>query len=59
MVNVPYQEASWFDLLQKLDKNSVLYKTKFCVTEILLQKVQVSNCGKTCQANSDLEKHIK
>jgi len=59
MVNVPYQEASWFDLLHKFDKNSVFDETKFCVTEFLLQKVQVSNYRKTCLANSDLNKHIE
>ena len=63
MGNVPFQEASWFDLLHKfvsqVDKKSVLDETKFCVTEFLLQKVHVTNCGKTFQANSDIEKHIE
>jgi len=59
MVNVPFQDASWFDLLHKFAKNSVLDDTQLCVTEFVLQKVQVSNCGKTFKANSDLEKHIK
>jgi len=59
MVNVPYQEASWFDLSHKFDKNSVPDETQLCVTELLLQKVQASNCRKTFQNNGDLEKHIE
>ena len=35
MVNVSYQEESWYVLLQHFDKNSALDKTYFCVTEFL------------------------
>ena len=31
MVNVSYQEESWFVLVQNFDKNSTLDKTYFCV----------------------------
>ena len=58
MVNVPFQEESWFVLLQKLDKNSVLDETLFCVTDLLLQNL-VSNCGNLFQTHGDLEKHIE
>ena len=58
MVNVPFQEESWFVLLQKLDNNSVLVETLFCVTDLLLQNL-VSNCGNLSQTHGDLEKHIE
>ena len=59
MVNVSYQEESWFVLLQKFDKNSALDKTYFCVTEFLQHKLQISDCGKSFQTHDDLEKHIE
>ena len=54
MVNVSYQEESWFVLLQKFDKNSDLDKTYFCVTEAAGLRL-----WKSFQTHDDPEKYIE
>ena len=47
MVNVPDQEASWFDLLQKFDKNSV-----FLLNLIVCDRTFITKgAGKQLQKN--------